>query len=236
MSIDLSIEIYADGALADEMIALKDDPLVRGFTTNPTLMRASGVTDYKAFADHVLKALTEKPISFEVFADDLNEMERQARLIASWGSNVNIKIPVTNTKGIYTGPVIHALSCDGISVNVTAVFTNEQVAKVAADLSPATPSIISVFAGRIADSGRDPVPFMTKAKDQLAPLGSAKLLWASPREVYNIVQADKAGVDIITLPAAMIKKMALFGKDLDAFSLETVDMFYKDATAAGYSL
>ncbi len=236
MTLQLKIKVFADGADYDDIRKLNDHPLVQGFTTNPTLMREAGVTDYEAFARQVLAVITEKPISFEVFADDLESMYAQARTIASWGRNVNVKIPVTNTEGVFTGPIIERLSKEGVSLNVTAVFTLEQTAKILAALDSAVPHIISIFAGRIADSGRDPIPVMTAAAAMIHQHPKIDLLWASPREVLNIYQADTAGCDIITVTASLLKKLDLHGKDLDAFSLETVKMFYRDASTAGYQI
>lgn len=236
MKLPLKIKIFADGANFDDIRKLNDHPLVQGFTTNPTLMREAGVQDYEAFAREVLAVITEKPISFEVFADDLDGMYAQARTIASWGRNVNVKIPVTNTQGVFTGPVIKRLSAEGVSLNVTAVFTLKQTAEILEALHPGTPSIISIFAGRIADAGRDPIPDMEAAAKLIHPHPGVDLLWASPREVLNIYQADAAGCDIITVTASLLKKLELYGKDLDEFSLETVKMFYRDATTAGYQI
>lgn len=233
---DLAIKLFADGANVDDIRGLAAQPYIRGFTTNPTLMRQAGVANYAAFARDVLAAVPDRPVSFEVFADDFYEMTAQAREIASWGRNVNVKIPVTNTKGDFTGPVISALSSDGVVVNVTAVFTADQVAAVATALAPKTPAIVSVFAGRIADTGRDPVPAMAEAKRRLADRPQAELLWASPREVLNIFHADQAGCDIITVTKGLLDKLTLVGHDLDAFSLETVRMFHGDSLKAGYSI
>jgi transaldolase len=232
----LKIKIFADGADLKSMKEAAVNPLVKGFTTNPTLMRVAGVTDYKAFALDVLKAIPDRPVSFEVFADDFPTMEAQAHEIASWGSNVYVKIPVSNTKGEFCGPLIATLSRAGIKLNVTAVFTHDQVSKVAAALAEDPPAVVSVFAGRIADTGRDPVPHMREALALLKHRPHAELLWASPRELLNIFQANDLGCHIITVPGDVIKKLALVGKDMDAYSLETVMMFYKDATSAGYSI
>jgi transaldolase len=207
------VKIFADGADLESMIALADDPRIGGFTTNPTLMRKAGVSDYEAFARKILATIVTQPISFEVFADDNAEMLRQARLIASWGENVYVKIPVTNTAGVSTETVVRELSAEGIHLNV-----------------------ISVFAGRIADTGRDPMPIMRASVALLAHDASLELLWASPREVLNIKQAEEIGVDIITVTHDLLAKMSSFDKDLDQFSLETVQMFHRDALAAGYTL
>jgi transaldolase len=233
---DLKIKLFADGANLAEMIALYKNPAIAGFTTNPTLMRKAGVTDYVGFARQVLDAIPDRPVSFEVFADELEEMEAQGRIIAAWGKNVYVKIPVTNTKGVFAGPIISALSHAGIALNVTAIMTVEQVARVAAALAPNAPSIISVFAGRIADTGVDPVPHMKKCRQKLTARPKAELLWASPRELLNIFHAEEAGCDIITATADVLNKLALFGKDLDEYSLETVQMFHRDATASGFRI
>lgn len=235
-SLDLNLKIFADGADYDDICASNSNPLIEGFTTNPTLMRQAGVEDYEAFARQVLEVITDKPISFEVFADDLPEMEAQARMIASWGKNVNVKIPVTNTKGEYTGPIIKRLAKDGVQLNITAIMNNEQVRAIAADLDVETPAIISVFAGRIADTGRDPMPYMREAAAILSDFPNADLLWASPREVLNIFQADEVGCGIITVTNGLLKKLELYNKDLDEFSMETVQMFYDDASACGYNI
>ena len=232
----LKIKIYADGADLNSIKESAKNPLVKGFTTNPTLMRQAGVSDYKAFALEVLKVVPELPVSFEVFADDFPTMEQQGREIASWGKNVYVKVPVTNTKGEFAGPLLANLSRAGVQLNVTAIMTLDQVSRVAEALAPATPAVVSVFAGRIADTGRDPVPLMTECVRILKSRPKAELLWASPREVLNIFQGDEIGCHIITVTADHIKKLGLVGKDLDGYSRETVAMFYKDATAAGYSI
>ena len=232
----LRVKIFADGADFDGIMRMYANPLIKGFTTNPTLMRKAGISDYEAFARRVLAAIPDRPISFEVFADDLKEMVAQGKAIASWGSNVNVKIPVTNTRRVFTGPVIEELSHAGVAVNVTAVLTLDQVRRVTACLAPKTPAIVSVFAGRIADTGRDPVPLMTEAVDILRARPQAELIWASPRELLNIFQADAIGCHIITVTNDVLAKLALVGKDLDAYSLETVEMFYRDASAAGFTI
>jgi transaldolase len=235
MQVDrLKIKLFADGAELAGMKAMYANPLIKGFTTNPTLMRKAGVADYKAFARDVLRAVPDRPVSFEVFADELGEMEAQAREIATWGANVNVKIPVTNTKRVFCGPIVGRLSSAGVQVNVTAVFTLEQVRAIAECLSPSTPAIVSVFAGRIADTGTDPIPHMRQARAILAGRSKAELLWASPREVLNVVHAEQAGCHIITATNDILAKLSLFGKDLGDYSLETVQMFFKDASAAGY--
>ena len=233
---DLKIKIFADGADLDGIRDMVGDPLIKGFTTNPTLMRKAGVSDYKAFALEALKIVTDKPISFEVFADEFDEMEAQALEIASWGKNVNVKIPITNTRGESAAPLIGRLSAQGVAVNVTAMFTLEQVGEVVDVLDPATPAILSVFAGRVADSGRDPIPHMKEAVGIATAKPKAEVLWASPRELLNIFQADEVGCHIITVTNDVIKKLTGVGKDLDVFSLETVKMFYDDASAAGYTI
>lgn len=232
----LKIKIFADGADLKSMKEAAANPLIKGFTTNPTLMRAAGVTDYKAFALEVLEAIPDRPVSFEVFADDFPTMEDQAREIASWGANVYVKIPVTNTKGEFSGPLIATLSRAGVKLNVTAVFTHEQISRIAAALAEATPSVVSVFAGRIADTGRDPVPHMSEALALLKQRPRAELLWASPRELLNIFQADEIGCHIITVTSDVIKKLSLVGKDMGGYSRETVMMFHTDATKAAYSI
>ena len=215
---------------------MASDPLIRGFTTNTTLMRKAGVADYKSFAIEALNIVTDRPISFEVFADDFDEMEAQALEIASWGDNVNVKIPITNTKGDSAVPLVGRLSGKGVVVNVTAMFTLDHVRSVIDVLDAETPAILSVFAGRVADSGRDPVPHMKKAIEIAAAKPNAEILWASPRELLNIFQADAVGCHIITVTNDVLKKLSGIGKDLEAFSLETVKMFYDDAAAAGYTI
>ena len=232
----LKIKIFADGADFDQMMQLTKNPQVKGFTTNPTLMRKAGISDYAEFAHKVLAAIPDRPISFEVFADDLAGMLAQGRQIASWGRNTNVKIPVTNTEGTFCGPVIKELADAGIVVNVTALMTPGQVKKVAACLNPKVTAIISVFAGRVADTGRDPIPLMKECLANLKSYPKAELLWASPRELLNIFQADEIGCHIITVTNDVVAKLALVGKDLDEYSLDTVKMFRKDAVAAGYSI
>lgn len=235
-SSSLKIKIFADGADLANIRELAVRPFVTGFTTNPTLMRQAGVADYEAFGRAVLAAVPDRPVSLEVFADDFGSMIAQARAIASWGSNAVVKIPVSNTKGEFSGPVIQRLAGAGIVLNVTAVMTVEQVAAVARCLDSGVPAIISVFAGRIADTGRDPVPHMKRCLEVLAERPRAELLWASPRELLNIFQADAIGCDIITVTRDLLAKLALVGKDLDEYSLDTVRMFHRDATAAGYAI
>ena len=230
------VKIYADGADLEGMVALAERPDIAGFTTNPTLMRQSGITDYEGFARKVLETITDRPISFEVFADDAAGMVRQARLIASWGQNVYVKIPVTDTSRNSTANVVAELTADGVKLNVTALMTVAQVETVTTALSGTRGAIVSVFAGRIADTGRDPIPIMTSALAVTSAQRDVSLLWASPREILNVKQADDIGVDIITVTHDVLAKLKLFGKDLDEYSLETVKMFDTDARAAGYSL
>lgn len=232
----LTVKIYADGADLDGMLALSRNPLISGFTTNPTLMRKAGVGDYRAFARQVLKAIPDRPISFEVFADEFSEMERQAREIAAWGEKVYVKIPVTNTRGEFSGPLIRSLVRAGIRLNVTALLALEQVVQVRECLADAASAYISVFAGRVADTGRDPVPLMARAVELLRPHPGLELVWASPRELLNIFQADAIGCHVITVTHDILKKLSLVGKDLREYSLETVRMFFDDAQQAGYAL
>jgi transaldolase len=231
-----NVKIFADGADLEAILELATQPGIAGFTTNPTLMRQSGVTDYEGFARKLLEHITDRPVSFEVFADDHGEMIRQARLIASWGSNVYVKVPVTDTRGASTTAVVRELAASGVHLNVTALMTVRQVEAASAALADGPPAIISVFAGRIADTGRDPVPLMRAALRAMAPYPRLELLWASPREVLNVRQADDLGVHIITVTADLLKKLGLFGRDLEDFSLETVRMFHRDAATAGYLL
>jgi transaldolase len=233
---DLKVKIFADGADYDGIVKMARNPLIKGFTTNPSLMRKAGVNDYEAFARKVLAAIIDRPVSFEVFADDFASMAEQARTIAAWGDNVNVKIPVTNTKGQPATELIRALSSEGISLNVTAVFTLDQVRSVAEALDPHTPSIVSVFAGRIADTGMDPVPHMAACKQILAHRPKAELLWASTRELLNIFHAEESGCDIVTVPNEFLSKLDLVGKELAQYSRETVAAFYRDATAAAYQI
>jgi transaldolase len=232
----LRVKIFADGADFDGILKMYANPLIKGFTTNPSLMRKAGVTDYEGYARKVIAAVPDRPISFEVFADDLDGMVRQARVIASWGKNVNVKIPVMNTQREFTGRAIETLSKEGIAVNVTAVFTLEQVRRITERLSPQTAAIVSVFAGRIADTGRDPVPHMAEAVKILKDKPRAELIWASPRELLNIFQADTIGCHIITVTQDILARLSNVGKDLDEFSLDTVKMFHRDAEKAGFAL
>ncbi|MBX3750674.1 MAG: transaldolase [Opitutaceae bacterium] len=234
---DLKIQIYADGADKAGILDLYAKPYIKGLTTNPTLMAKAGIKDYEAFAKDILQTVTAKPISLEVFTDDLAEMKRQALKIASWGQNVYVKIPITNSVGVSCLPLIRELGQQGVKLNVTALFTLEQIAGVAAALNPAVPSVVSVFAGRIADTGIDPTPIMRAAKALLAGQPKAELLWASVREVLNIFQAEEAGCAIVTVPHDILAKAAkMYGMDLTALSLDTVKLFAKDAAAAGYRL
>ena len=235
-AMDLRIKMFADGADIDHIRSFVLDPRVAGFTTNPTLMRKAGVADYRAFAQEALSLVAPRPISFEVFTDELDEMTRQAENIASWGENVYVKIPVTNTLGESTARVVKELSAAGVQLNVTALLTEAQIVEVSDSLSPTTPSVVSVFAGRIADAGIDPVPMMKRAAEILRARPMAELLWASPREVLNIIQAQECGCHIITMTTDLWTKLGNLGKDLDQYSLETVKMFYDDAKHAGYSL
>jgi transaldolase len=234
---DLRIQVFADGADLETMLTLARDPHVKGFTTNPTLMRQTGVKDYEAFSRKLLAAIPDKPISFEVLADTPAEIRRQALKIAGWGDNVYVKVPITNSEGVPLTDLAGELAHRNVKVNVTAVFTLEQVWQACAALKGGSPSVVSVFAGRIADSGRDPVPHMKAAVSICrATDRSIELLWASPRELLNIVQADEIGVDIITVTEAIRTKLNLLGKDLVAFSRETVQMFKRDGESAGFQL
>ena len=232
----LQIKLFSDGADIQSIVEMSADPRIKGFTTNPTLMRKAGVVDFEEFTRAVLREVPNYPLSVEVFADDFEGMRNQARTIASWGANINVKIPVTNSRGEFSGPLIRELSAEGIVLNVTAVMTLEQVRRIVRELDPETPSIVSVFAGRIADTGIDPIPLMKKALKILRVRPRAELLWASPRELLNIFQADAIGCHIITATPDILKKLSMVGKDLETYSLETVQMFYNDAKAAGYSI
>jgi transaldolase len=233
---NLKVRLFADGAEKASMLALYADPRIQGFTTNPTLMRKAGIRDYEAFAHDILEAIPDRPISLEVFADEFDEMERQARKIATWGKNVYVKIPVTNTRRESTAGLVHRLSHDGIQLNVTAILTLDQVRVITDALAGGAPSDVSVFAGRIADTGRDPVPMMASAVEILRPHPQIELIWASPRELLNVFQADAIGCHIITATPDILKKLSLVGKDLTEYSLETVKMFAGDAEASGFSL
>jgi len=229
-------KVFADGADLQSILKLAADPQIAGFTTNPTLMRKAGITEYEAFAKEVLEQITEHPISFEVFADDAEEILRQARLIKTWGENVYVKVPVTTTTGESLAAVVRELSEDGVKVNCTALFTTDQVRTITDAVKDGAPSNISVFAGRIADAGVDPVPLMAEAVQIASAAPHAEIIWASPREVLNLVQAQQTGCQIITMTADLIAKIPSLGKDLDQFSLETVQMFRNDALGAGFSL
>ena len=232
----LKVKLFADGADIQGMIEMASKPYISGLTTNPTLMRKAGINDYIDFAKKVLSVITTKPISFEVFSDDLNEMKTQGEKIASWAENVYVKIPVTNSLGQSTCAVVEHLSDKGIKVNVTAVMTLEQVKNISHALNPDVPSYVSVFAGRIADTGFDPVPLMKSAVDLLKALPASELIWASPRELLNIFQANEIGCHIITVTNEILKKLPLIGYDLNDYSLDTVKMFYTDALSVGYRL
>jgi transaldolase len=232
----LKVKIFADGADLRAILELYRNPLISGFTTNPTLMRKAGVSDYEAFAREILRTVKDRPISFEVFSDELAEMEAQALKLASWGSNVYVKIPVTNTRGESAAPLVARLARQGVKLNVTALLTLPQVEAMAQSLKGGPPSIISVFAGRIADTGVDPVPVMREALARIAPYPNIELIWASPREVLNVVQADAIGCHIITVTPDILAKLPMLGKDLGELSLDTVKMFHRDAAAAGFRL
>lgn len=233
---ELKVQIFADGADKASMLELYRQPYIKGFTTNPTLMRKAGITDYERFAREILQSIPDRPISFEVFADEEIEMERQARKIARWASNVYVKIPVTNTRREPMYDLIRRLSADGIQINATALLPLDQVRHVAQALRGGAPSYISVFAGRVADTGRDPVPLMKSALELMAPEPRCQLVWASPRELLNIFQADEIGCHIITVTSDVLKKLSLVGKDLHEYSLETVQMFHNDAAHSKFKL
>ena len=233
---DLSVKIFADGADLDAILALAENRRISGFTTNPTLMWKAGLTDYEDFARRLLERITKLPISFEVFADDPDEMRRQALMMSTWGDNVYVKIPVSTTVGEPMAPLVRELCESGVKVNVTALFTTAQVELITEAVRDGAPSYISVFAGRIADAGVDPVPIMRRAVDIMVAAPRSELIWASPREVLNVVQANSVGCQIITLTQDLLKKLDGLGKDLEQFSLETVQMFRRDAIAAGFSL
>jgi transaldolase len=232
----ISTRIFADGADLDSILSLAADPRIQGFTTNPTLMRKAGLTRYAEFAQSLLEQVTRHPVSFEVFADDANEIRRQAQLIAGWGKNVYVKVPITTTNGESLAPLIRELSEGGIKVNVTALFTTAQVELITAAVMDGAPSNISVFAGRIADAGVDPVPIMVRSLEIMERAPRAELIWASPREILNLVQADRIGCHIITVTHDLLKKLDCLGKSLEQYSLETVRMFHDDAVAAGFTL
>lgn len=232
----LKVKIFADGADKAGMLEMYEKPFIKGLTTNPTLMKKAGITDYRAFCKDILTSIKDKPLSFEVFSDDFSEMERQALEIASWGENVYVKIPITNTKQLPCYDLVKRLVAKKVKLNVTALMTLDQVKNVVASLDPNVPSYVSVFAGRIADTGYDPVPMMAKAVDILKAAPASELIWASPRELLNIFQADDIGCHVITVTNDILKKLSLVGYDLDQYSLDTVKMFYKDAVDAGFEL
>jgi transaldolase len=232
----LNVKIFADGADLNGILELYHNPYIAGFTTNPTLMRKSGISDYEKFSRQVLEHICDRPISFEVFSDEFDEMEHQARKIASWGKNVYVKIPVTNTRRESSLELVCRLAAEGVKLNVTALMTLEQVSNVSEALGRYAPSYISVFAGRIADTGFDPIPLMKKAVEMMSPYQNQELIWASPRELLNVFHADDVGCHVITVTHDILKKLGLVGKDLDEFSLDTVKMFYQDAQKAGYHI
>ena len=233
---NLNVKLFADGADKSGILEMDQNPLISGFTTNPTLMKSAGIKDYKAFSLDILSHIKEKPISLEVFSDDFEEMEKQALEIASWADNIYVKIPITNTKSESSKDLIQRLSDQGVKLNVTAMMTVAQVENILPALADGKGSYVSVFAGRIADAGIDPLPVMKEVVDKLADYPNIELIWASPRELYNVVQANDIGCHIITATNDILKKLPTIGKDLDQFSLETVKMFYDDATEAGYSI
>ena len=232
----LKVKLFADGADKEDMLEMYNNPLISGFTTNPTLMKTAGIKDYKSFALDILSHINDKPISFEVFSDEFDEMAEQALDISSWASNVNVKIPITNTKSDSSVNLINNISEKGVSINVTAMMTLEQVKSVLPGLSNGPGGYVSVFAGRIADAGQDPLPIMSEVVEILQNYPNVELIWASPRELFNVVQADSIGCHIITATNNILKKLPTLGKDLEQFSLETVKMFFDDATQAGYSI
>lgn len=232
----LKVELFADGADLDGMLEMHSKSYIKGLTTNPTLMKKAGITDYTKFAKQVLEKISDKPISFEVFSDDVDEMLAQGRKIARWGDNVFVKIPITNTKKESTARIVKVLANEGVKVNVTALMTIDQVHRINEALNPNVPSNVSVFAGRIADTGLDPIEIMKKSLQIIQDNSSCKLIWASPRELLNVFQADEIGCHIITATNDILKKLSLVGKDLEEYSLDTVKMFYSDATAAGFTI
>lgn len=232
----LKVKIFADGADKAGMLEMYSKPFIKGLTTNPTLMKKAGISNYAAFCKEILQEIKDKPLSFEVFSDDFSEMDRQAQEIASWGENVYVKIPITNTKRETCYALVKKLAQSGVKLNVTAMMTLDQVRAVSQVLNSAIPSYVSVFAGRIADTGVDPVPLMTEAVNILRPNSNAELIWASPRELLNIFQANQVGCHVITVTNDVLKKLSLVGYDLDEYSLDTVKMFHQDAVQAGYSL
>lgn len=232
----MKVKLFGDGANISDMVKASKEGIIKGFTTNPTLMKKAGITDYERFAKEVLKEITDLPISFEVFSDDFESMEKEALIINSWGKNVNVKIPITNTKGESSIPLIKRLLDKGVFINVTAILTEEQLEDLAKSIDLESKIIVSVFAGRIADTGRDPVEVITKAVMLFNCYRNSQILWASVREVYNVVQADECRCDIVTVPYDILKKLSMIGKDLKELSLETVKMFYNDAKSSGLSL
>lgn len=233
---DLNIKIFADGADPQKIFELDKKDYIKGFTTNPSLMRKAGVKDYKSFAIEILNKIKDKPISFEIFADDLNEMQNQAEKIASWGENVYVKIPITNTKKISTCNIVQNLSSKGIKLNITAIFTNDQLRKVLKVINKNTPAILSVFAGRIADAGYDAQKVLAESVKLSKEYSNCEILWASTREIYNIIEAEKCGCHIITVPNEILDKLYNFGKGLEQFSLETVKVFFKDAQDSKFNI
>lgn len=233
---ELAIKIFADGADIRTMKEMADKSFIKGLTTNPTLMRKSGIDNYRRFAAEVLSQIPEKPISFEVFSDEFDEMEKQAVEISSWGSNVNVKIPITNSRGEPTTEVVRRLSDKGVVLNVTAIMTTQQVESIVQVLNQDVSCFISVFAGRIADTGRDPIPLMKESLEIMKVKPGTELIWASPREVLNVIQADGIGCHIITATSDILKKLDLIGKDLSEHSLDTVRMFRDDALASGFQI
>lgn len=233
---DLKVKIFADGADKAGMLEMYAKPYIKGLTTNPTLMKKAGITDYRAFCKDILTHIKDKPLSFEVFSDDLEDMERQAMEIASWGDNVYVKIPVINTKKEACYSLVRKLGSQKVKMNVTAIMTITQVRDVVVSLNPNVPSYVSVFAGRIADTGRDPIPIMSAAVEILKLAPASELIWASPRELLNIIQADQIGCQVITITNEILKKLSTIDYDLEAYSLDTVKMFYNDALSAGYKL
>jgi transaldolase len=233
---DLKVKLFADGADKAGMLEMYAKPYIKGFTTNPTLMHKAGLTDYRGFAKSIVESIPDRHISFEVFSDEFEEMERQAREITTWGENVYVKIPVTNTRREPAYELVRRLSSEGVKLNITAILTLDQVRHVADAVRGGAPSCISVFAGRIADTGRDPLPLMTEALEMMVDAPAAELIWASPRELLNIIQADDIGCHIITVTNDILKKLSLVGKDLADYSLDTVKMFYEDGRKAGFSL
>jgi len=233
---ELRVKIFADGADRASILELACNPLIQGFTTNPTLMRKAGILDYEAFGRELARAVPDRPFSFEVLSDDFEEMEAQALNIAGWGDNVYVKIPITNTKAESAAPLIQRLAGQGVKVNVTALMTVDQVDEVVPALKQGPPSCISIFAGRVADAGVDPLPTMRAALDRIRPYPQIELIWASPRELFNVIQANDIGCHIITVTHDLLKKLPLLGKDLHEYSLDTVKMFYNDAKAAAFTL